>query len=214
VGNGDPSCHEPDVLVPQWPVRSIDIRDWRWLSVTNPYQPNLPEIAEQFDDSGWSRHNVRSSSGPLKEREHGVFRARFQVKEQDLEAATIELSCGMIDDDGWVYVNGQKVGESHDSQAAPAFDVKQVLHPGENTLAVIVANYSGAGGVNKGVALQLQDKPRLPEWRRSLFNGLAQIIVQSTRNSGTINLTGQSYALKPATVAVQAQACILRPAIP
>jgi hypothetical protein len=86
----------------------------------------------------------------------------------------------MIDDEGWVYVNGQMAGESHDWQAAPSFDVKRFLHPGTNTIAVAVANASGAGGVNKGVTLLFQDKPELPEWKRSVFNGLAQIIVQSS----------------------------------
>src|SRR5208337_3253247 len=29
VGNGDPSCHEPDVFVPYVPMRSIPVNDWR-----------------------------------------------------------------------------------------------------------------------------------------------------------------------------------------
>jgi len=143
-----------------------------------------------------------------------VFRARFQVSQSDLAAAVIELCFGMIDEDGWVYVNGQKAGESHDYQSAPVFDVKRLLHPGENTVAVVVANYSGAGGVNKGVTLQFQGKPELPEWKRSVFNGLAQIIVQSTETSGRIHLMAQSDALQPATAAIQSQACALRPALP
>jgi beta-galactosidase len=214
VGNGDPSCHEPDVFVPQWHVRAMDIRNWRWQPTADPYRPNPPEVAEEFDDSGWSPHNVQSGSGPLGERENGVFRARFQVSQSDLAAAVIELCFGMIDEDGWVYVNGQKAGESHDYQSAPVFDVKRLLHPGENTVAVVVANYSGAGGVNKGVTLQFQGKPELPEWKRSVFNGLAQIIVQSTETSGRIHLMAQSDALQPATAAIQSQACALRPALP
>ena len=30
VGNGDPSCHEPDTFIPTQPVRTIAVNDWRW----------------------------------------------------------------------------------------------------------------------------------------------------------------------------------------
>ena len=214
VGNGDPSSHEPDVFLPQWPVRSTAVKNWRWQKIANPYQLNPPESAVRFDDSGWLQQNVQSGSGPLADREHGVFRARFQVSEQDLAAPAIEMSFGNITSDGWVYVNGQRAGESHDSQSGPVFDMKGFLHPGENTVAVVVANYASAGGISKGVSLQFQDRPELPQWKRSVFNGLAQIIVQSTKKSGTIKLTARSDGLQPVTAAIQAQRAKLRAALP
>jgi beta-galactosidase len=214
VGNGDPSCHEPDVYVPHWPVHSAAVNDWRWEKIANPYNPNLPETAERFDDSGWAQHDVQSASGPLAEREHAVFRAHFQVAAEDLEAGAVEMNFAAINGDGWIYVNGQKAGESHDSQAAAVVDVKHVLHIGENTVAVVVANYGSAGGVNKGVTLQIQDNPEMPAWQRSAFNGLAQIIVQSTRKPGTLKLTARSSGLELATATIQSQACALRPTLP
>ena len=51
-------------------------------------------------------------------------------------------------------------------------------------------------------------------WSRSLFNGLAQIIVQSTRDTGEFNLTASSDGLKPATAVAQAQPCVPRPFVP
>ena len=38
-------------------------------------------------------------------------------------------------------------------RSSPAFDVKRFLHPGENVIAVAVANWDGPGGINKGVTL-------------------------------------------------------------
>ena len=95
-------------------------------------------------------------------------------RNRTLASENVKLSIGMIDDEGWVYVNGQMAGESHDWQESPNFDVKHLLHPGTNTIAVAVANNSGAGGVNKGVTLLFQEKPELPDWKRSAFNGLAR----------------------------------------
>jgi beta-galactosidase len=40
-----------------------------------------------------------------------------------------------------------------------------------------------------------------------LFNGLAQVIVQSTKDAGEIKLTATADGLAPATSAVQTQPC-------
>jgi beta-galactosidase len=53
-----------------------------------------------------------------------------------------------------------------------------------------------------------------PAWSRSLFNGLAQVIIQSTRQAGEFKLTAASDGLTPATAVVQTQPCKLRPAVP
>jgi beta-galactosidase len=120
----------------------------------------------------------------------------------------------MIDEDGWVYVNGKPVGEAHDWQVPALFDLKPFLHPGENTVAIAVANWNGAGGLNKGVTLEFQEQPIAPVWQRSVFNGLAQILVQSTPEAGTIQLTARADGLSPATVSIQSQPCNPRLAAP
>ena len=105
-------------------------------------------------------------------------------------------------------------GESHDWQSSPAFDVKRLLHPGENAIAVAVANWNGAGGINKGVTLRLGEKPEMPQWKRSVFNGLAQIIVQSTKTAGEIKLTARAEGMTPSTVKIHTQPVVPRPAVP
>lgn len=50
--------------------------------------------------------------------------------------------------------------------------------------------------------------------QRSLFNGLAQIIVQSTEDAGEIKLIATAEGLKPATATVQVQPCAPRPFVP
>ena len=215
VGNGDPSCHEPDVFVPQSPIRSVPENEgWRWKKLPNVYNQRLPEFRTDFDDTNWGAANVQSDSGPLGEQEQAVFRTKIRVSEADLASQAVELQFNRIDDEGFVYVNGRRVGESHDWQSPAVFDVKPFLHPGENTIAVAVANWSGPGGINKGVTLQFTDKPVAPEWQRSVFNGLAQILVQSTREPGEIQLTASADGLPPATVTIQSQPCAPRPFMP
>jgi beta-galactosidase len=50
--------------------------------------------------------------------------------------------------------------------------------------------------------------------RRSLFNGLAQVIVQSTRDAGEIKLAATAAGLAPATAVMQTQPCTPRPYMP
>jgi beta-galactosidase len=51
-------------------------------------------------------------------------------------------------------------------------------------------------------------------WTRSLFNGLAQIIVQGSRDAGQLKLTASADGLAPATATVQTQPCTPRPSLP
>jgi beta-galactosidase len=214
VGNGDPSCHEPDQFISHPPFSSKPVDDWRWQKISDATATNLPETAEQFDDSAWQKADVHSATGPLQGETKAAFRAHINVTAEDLAAVSVELNFGMIDDEGYVYVNGQKVGESHDWSAAPAFDVKRFLHPGQNTIVVAVVNATGAGGVNKGVSLKFQQNPAPADWQRSAFNGLAQILVQSTKEPGEIKLTATAEGLPPATLSVQSQPSTPRPFVP
>ena len=52
-----------------------------------------------------------------------------------------------------------------------------------------------------------------PDWQRSLFSGLAQIIVQSTKEPGDIKLTAKADGLTPATLTIPAQPVTPRPAV-
>jgi beta-galactosidase len=214
VGNGDPSCHEPDQFISHLPFFAKPVDDWRWQKISDANPTNLPETAEQFDDSGWQKADVHSASGPLQGEAKAAFRAHINVAAEDLAATSVELTFGMIDDEGYVYVNGQEVGESHDWRATPTFDVKRFLHPGQNTIAVAVVNSTGAGGVNKGVELRFQKITTTTDWQRSMFNGLAQILLQSTKEPGEIKLTATAEGLPPATMSVQSEPSTPRPFVP
>jgi beta-galactosidase len=205
IGNGDPSCHEPDVFLAKQSVRVSDVGGWKWKLLSEPKKTDIPEIETNFDDSDWAQHDARAESGPLDWGQGGVFRCYMTLSKQDLAAEKVLLRFGMIDDESWVYVNGQKAGESHDWHAAPAFDIKSFLHTGKNTIAMVVTNKDGRGGMNLGSTLVLQEKTVLPQWKRSVFNGLAQVIVQSTQEPGQITLTAESAGLKSARLKIQTQ---------
>jgi hypothetical protein len=69
-------------------------------------------------------------------------------------------------------------------------------------------------GLKPEVNLEIVDQPPRAEWSRSLFNGLAQVIVQSTRDTGEIKLSASADGLAPATTVVQTLPCAPRPSVP
>jgi beta-galactosidase len=131
-----------------------------------------------------------------------------------LAMPVVELWFGKIDGGGSVFVNGQKIGGTGDSRYASLYDVKKLLHAGENVVAVTLANYGPAAGLNKGVALRLQDNPAPVAWSRSVFGGLAQIIVQSSKQPGTLKLTARAKGLSPTTVPIASRTVEVRSALP
>jgi beta-galactosidase len=214
VGNGNPSSHEPDTLVPTVASRSLPISGWRYKKGINAYDANIPEVAEKFDDSGWQSADVNLERGPLGLHDKAVFRTRFQVSAKDLAMPVVELWFGKIDGGVAVFLNGQKIGGAGDSRAASVYDVKKLLRAGENVLAVTLANYGPAAGLNKGVALRVQDNPAKVAWSRSVFNGLAQIIVQSSKEPGTLKLTARAKGLSSMSVPITTRAVAVRAALP
>ena len=220
VGNGDPSCHETDTFVADAPIRIVPVHDWRWHLGTIPANATpAPEFAPDFDDSAWdsfkAKRNGDTPAMPIKTANTtAIFRAHLRLAEGDLNGSSAQIRFPGCDDEGWYYVNNQFVGESHDWQAQPAFDVTKFLHAGDNVIAVGVKNDGGWGGLNPNVELNLVRKPSAPAWSRSLFNGLAQIIVQSTTEAGEFKLNASSEGLAPATAAVETQPCAARPTVP
>jgi beta-galactosidase len=62
--------------------------------------------------------------------------------------------------------------------------------------------------------MDIVGKPTPVQWSRSLFNGLAQIIVQSKREAGEIKLTASANGLAPVTFVLPTKPCPQRPFVP
>ncbi len=219
VGNGDPSSHEADTFVPQMPVRAIAVNDWRWKLAEVPAKGALaPEYANEFDDAMWNTIKPKTDGDTgemfLKEGESAIYRAHVKLTENDLSKPGVQLRFGAIDDHGWIFVNNKRVGESHDWSAQPLFDIKKALHVGDNVIAVGVKNDANEGGMNPDVNVEIIGQPLASPWSRSLFNGLAQIIVRSTKDTGAFTLTASADKLQSATATVKTVTGPERPSVP
>ena len=122
------------------------INDWRMRVVTGTRHPE--EIKPEFNDSDWTSIAVdKEEADQLKTGETAVFRARIELTENDLKGGNLNLNFSRIDDKGWIFVNGHRIGETSDWSSSYSFDVSQQLHPGTNVIAVVVENDDGPGGL-------------------------------------------------------------------
>ena len=137
-----------------------------------------------------------------------------KLTEEDLASEAVQVRFTCIDDRGFIFVNNQRMGESTDWSAEPAFDIKRALHVGDNVIAVGLRNESNMGGLNPDVNVELMGKPLPTPWSRSLFNGLAQVIVQSSSDAGEIKLTASADGLQSGTATVTTVAGGMRPSVP
>ncbi len=142
-------------------VKGTPIDGWRMHRVKNT--SDRPEIKTDFDDHDWTPVSVADvNADQLSPDQSAVFRTRVEMSETDLQNVKWNLNLGRIDDDGWIYVNGQSVGNVSDWSRAHAFDVTEKLHPGVNVIAVVVRNNGGAGGLGApslSRALNVEKKP-------------------------------------------------------
>lgn len=97
--------------MPKWPSRSVTIKSpWRWERVPNVYASTLLELKTDHDDASWAKAEVQSASAPVEGRARAVFGSGIQIIENWVHSEGVELYFDMIHEDGWAYVNGQKVG--------------------------------------------------------------------------------------------------------
>ena len=137
------------------------IAGWRMQIVSST--DNRPEVATDFDDSGWSPASVDNlDANQLTPNQDAVFRAGMDLTAADLKSAKMNLSFGRVDDYGWVYVNGTMVGHTTDWSHQYSFNVTKELHPGHNVIAVVVQNVGGGGGIGLPALGAASDNRPLP----------------------------------------------------
>lgn len=204
VGNGDPGSHEADRPADRHSF--VQLSGWRTLAVDSADQPAA--VAATADTSSWRDPAAwlpPTEQPPLTR--YLVLRGEFPrpAMAQDGRAA---LFIDRLDAGQAVYVNGRAV------EAAPvdgglmiALDGAQLKDT--NSLAYVVATpkdgvqgmFERSVGTSKWGVLRVT-APAAP-WQRRVFNGWAQVIVQSTGQAGEASLTARSPGLAPATVRFQ-----------
>lgn len=205
VGNGDPSCHEPDQYIET--VLQIRFNKLKALAVDGI--DNRPEVAFHYDDLHWLPafsdvwENPDQKKDLIKAR---VIRGEFCLPEIPNSATVILFSKSLCQVQS-IYVNGHFI-DGNIQREAPnqTYELNHaILETGKNCYAVV-----GPPLIKRQRWEDLNTDPGVIQvvippavWKRSVFHGLAQIIVQSTRTPGDIVLTASSPGLISGTLNIR-----------
>lgn len=213
VGNGDPACHEPDKYIAD--VCLVRIENLKILTVDGA--ENRPEVAFDFDDSNWPAFRRDRDELTYSPEAIIVIRGAFELPEITDEVAVTLFSKSLSMEQA-IYINGHLVAQKI-KREAPNQEYKlkhDILKPGNNVYAIV-----GPPLIKRHQWEELNSDPGIIQvvtpkgtWKRSVFNGLAQVIVQSTQQPGEIILTAFSQDLSKGELKLKSHSATLRPAVP
>ena len=203
VGNGNPMSHENDKFLPT----DLNFNSAGWHYTLTVPDILTPYFANDYDDSDHRAISVDGQANQLGAGDSAMFRGFVDLPGIE-KGSKIYLKFGSLGDHASVYVNGSPTGGTPDGTKSYTYEVEALVQPGRNTIVVVVKNAKGAGGIGGGVTVRLEGPP--PVWHRTLFNGLAEVIVQAGVNPGPIILTATSGGLKLADSTIQAKQAAFR----
>ncbi|WP_426585839.1 beta-galactosidase GalA [Mucilaginibacter sp. R-33] len=204
VGNGDATSLEEDQYLERIDLVNIGAFKEKFVDDLNA----KAEVAADYDDSSW-----QNAFKDTRDDEFGrkvkavVYRAGFTMP-ADVATATATLFSKNIGKVQNIYINGKEVG--HEIKAGDGnteFKLEaSLLHPGNNTIAIVAtpllkANIWASVNTNPGL---IQLVYSAEQYKRKLFSGYAQVIVQSTGQLGTIVLKAISPGLKQSAIEITA----------
>ncbi|MCH8806534.1 MAG: glycoside hydrolase family 95 protein [Planctomycetes bacterium] len=141
----------------------LRVGNWRRGPVSESHSED--RLMPTFDDSAWE---LAGESADLAIPEHKtvVFRAAFNLTEQQLASGLDQLELSPIDDASVIHLNVRKVGETRAWNRSHRFDVGDILKVGMNTLAIAARNNGGPGHLADTVRLVAGETPEV--YRREL----------------------------------------------
>jgi len=212
VGNGDPTSLEPDKFIETITIAKI-------TSLKEKAVPDLNsknETAAIVNDTDWKPAFTDDRTEKFGEAVKAlVYRGTFTLPENYKEA-TIILYYKNIGKEQSVYINGKEIAANFKEGNKEGYRLNTAeLHAGNNSISILATPLLKKfdwENVNQDPGIIQMVFPAA-QWKRKLFSGLAQIIVQSTGEPGEIIVTATANGLKQGEVRIQSVQAPVRPAV-
>ena len=193
VGNGDPTSLEKETFVPDYHVIGL-----------NPVE-QLPLSKKELDKliPSISTEVLSKDTSGLK-----IFTGSFEVSDAIGDDASIKWFYQNIANSQAVYLNGKLIAEkvSDASNRSEIELTKTHLKNGKNTFVVIGTplKKKHEWDIPNQQPGSIQVYTPAKQWKRKLFNGLAQVIIQTKGNeNGVITLKASSPELESGELKIQ-----------
>jgi beta-galactosidase len=214
VGNGSQTSLEPDQYFEKISVAAIEnLKEKKVASLDN----NTAEVTADYDDTNWAKAFKEEQDEKFGEDVKAlVYRGSFTLPDDESSAA-ITFFYNSVGKMQSIYVNGKLLGHDlAENKDGNAFKLDQsLLHAGRNTIAIVASPLTKKHSwdvINTNPGLVQLVYPA-QAWKRQLFSGLAQVIIQSTGGAGQIVLTATSPGLKTSVLKINATPAVIRAAV-
>jgi alpha-L-fucosidase 2 len=184
-------------------VAGLPLNDWKIQMIETPgitdarkQQQEAARLATEAvkvetDDSKWQQYSVSSGKAVKGTRvfqngDRAVLRHHLELTKQQLDGLGM-LRISSEARNGSVYINGEKAGELHGWQASGhdkfEVDIRSLLKPGKNLIAIHCSSYRNRGQLP--VSISLDPREDVEHYRRSLDLREAVSKVEYRRNGVT-----------------------------
>lgn len=210
VGNGSETSLEPDQYLEK--VSTVNIENLKEKVIQST--EDRPEIAIDFNDADWEPA-FKTPRFP-ETAKAVVYRGSFRLPDS-IATAAITFFYNNIGQTESIYINGQPAVQNvADTKAGKEFKITQnMLRPGKNNIAIVAVPFikKNSWDYNNTNPGTVQLIIPAAQWKRKLFNGLAEVIVQSTDEPGQIVLTATSTGLKKTELKIDAIPAVMPAAV-
>lgn len=195
VGNGDPTSLEKDKFVED--IALIKITGLQELALATA---GLPEELPPYPENNWNpAFEGRDYKNPQPAY---AYRGSFDLDNVSNDAV-VTFFYQKIGPDAVIFINGKKITPAKDDPQKYVLNA-DVLKNGSNTLHIIATplrkvNDWDAANTDPGM---IQVVTPAGQWKRNLFNGYAQVIVQPDGSGSDMQLTAIGTGLKPAATVI------------
>ena len=211
VGNGDPTCLEADKYIDE--ISAIKIENLKAKIVDST--SDRPEIAQGYNDAQWS--SAQKMQSEIQKAKAVVYRGTIKLP-KGASMAEINFFYNCIGNLQTIYLNGEAISDllNKDEKERYAFklDADKIME-GENEIAIVATPYTvknswDSPNTNPGI---VQCIIPTENYKRSLFSGKAQIIVQATKSEGEIILKASAEGLESESLKITVKPAIPRAAV-
>jgi beta-galactosidase len=213
VGNGNPASLEADKYLETIKVVAVEnLKEKVIVGIAD-----VIETTADYNDKDWQSAFKDDRTAAFGEKVKAlVYRGSFNLPE--IKATdTVTFFYNSLGKEQSVFINGKaiatNIAQSHKGNTF-ILDAA-ILHKGINSIAIVATpllKKQPWETVNMNPGL-FQIITPAQEYKRKLFSGLAQVIVQSTGDAGQITVTATANNIKKGEVVIEAKQVILRAAI-
>lgn len=165
------------------------------------------ETKENVATDSWQKAFTDDRNAAFGEKvKNIVYRTEFELPANYTES-TINFFYNSLGKQQSIFINGKKIADAiPENKHGDTFLLdKTMLHSGKNTLAIVATpllkvNSWDVVNQNPGT-IQLITKA--DNYKRKLFNGLAQVIIQTTGEAGEVKLWATANGLKSTEIIIK-----------